>query len=240
MNKIFTTLSFLFFSSTLLVNAQDNHALNAIQVVKKSIEAMGGETTLRSVKTLYSNMGTEMEGRPVNWIVKEMLPNKGSFQIVYQGRTVFQTWFNGKEGYETNNGVAEKSDPKSFEDKNYKQNIFNELDYINPELWTLELMEDGKVDKADCYKVKGTLKNGLVEILYFDKSSYLMLRSDKLANANKDSFKTVLYLKYKKYGPLTYFSEQLIGEEGNFMTIKLEELLVNEKVVESDFSPKDK
>lgn len=84
------------------------------------------------------------------------------------------------------------------------------------------------------------MKNGLVEIFYFDKNTYLMLRSDKLENANKDSFKTVLYLKYKKYGPLTYFSEQRIGEEGNFTTVKLEEMLVNEKVAENDFIPKDK
>jgi len=240
MKKIFITLSFLLFISSVLVDAQDKQALNAIQIVKKSIDAMGGETYLRSVKTLYSNMKTEMEGRQVNWIVKEMLPNKGSFTVVYQGRTVFKTWFDGKDGYETNRGVVEKADPKSFDDKAYKQNIFNELDYLNPELWTPELLEDAKVGKADCYKVKGTLKNGLVEIFYFDKSTYLMLRSDKLENANKDSFKTTLYLKFKKYGPLAYCSEQRIGEEGNFKTIKLEELLVNEEVGEGDFSPKAK
>ncbi|MNY72872.1 hypothetical protein D3C86_2115230 [compost metagenome] len=67
-----------------------------------------------------------------------------------------------------------------------------------------------------------------------------MLRSDKLENANKDSFKTVLYLKFKKYGPLTYCSEQRIGEEGDFKTIKLEEMLVNEKVEEGNFRPKAK
>lgn len=238
MKQIFIILFPLLFSSSLLVNAQEKPALNSIQIVQKSIEAMGGEANLRSVKTLYSNMRTEMEGRQVNWIVKEMLPNKGSFQIIYQGRTVLQTWFDGKEGYETNRGVVEPSDPKSFEDKHYKQNIFNELDYLNPELWTLELVADAKVGKADCYKVKGTLKNGLVEMFYFDKSTYLMLRSDKLENANKGSFKTVLYLKFKKYGPFTYCSEQRIGEEGDFQTVKLEELLINQKVEETDFSPK--
>src|SRR4051794_29968012 len=110
MKKIFITLSFLLFTGSVLVNAQDKQTLNAIQIVKKSIDAMGGETYLRSVKTLHSDMRTEMEGRQVNWIVKEMIPNKGSFTVVYQGRTVFQTWFDGKDGYETIRGVVEKAD----------------------------------------------------------------------------------------------------------------------------------
>lgn len=239
MKRISITLAFLLILSSTLVSAQAT-APDAIQIVKKSIEAMGGEAVLKNVKTLYSNMSTEMEGRKVNWIVREMLPNKGSFQVVYQGRTVYQTWFDGNDGYETNGGIVEKSDPKSFEDKAYKQNIFNELDYLNPELWTLERLEDDKVGNAECYKVKGVLKNGLVEIFYFDKSTYLMLRSDKLENANKDSFTTVLYMKFKKYGPLTYCSEERLGDEGNFKTVILEELIINKKVTTGDFVPLQK
>ncbi|MDR6784604.1 hypothetical protein ABIE26_003250 [Pedobacter africanus] len=238
MKKIFFALSFYLVSCHVLVKAQDNQVLTAVDIVKKSIDATGGEAYLRSIKTLYSNIKTEMEGRQVNWIVKEMVPNKGSFMVKYEGRTVFQNWFDGKDGYETNRGAVQKADPKEFADKAYKQNIFNELDYINPQLWTLERLEDGTVGKADCYKVKGTLKNGLVEIFYFDKLSNLMLRSDKLEKANQNSFKTTLYLNYKKYGKLVYYSELKMGEEGNFKTLVLEELLVNEKVEEGDFSPK--
>lgn len=75
-------------------NAQKLSDNAAIEIVNKSIDAMGGQKLLKSIKTLYTDSETEMQGRKVNWIVKEMLPNKGSFQIIYQGRTVYQNWFN--------------------------------------------------------------------------------------------------------------------------------------------------
>jgi hypothetical protein len=72
-----------------------------------------------------------MEARQVHWITKEMPPNKGAFQIVYNGRIVFQNWYDGNTGYEIVNGEKRKADPEEFKDKKYKKNIFNELDFID-------------------------------------------------------------------------------------------------------------
>lgn len=236
----YASLLFLFIIWGPLLKAQNSSKLNAIDIVKKSIDAVGGETYLRSIKTLYTNTKTIMEGREVNWIVKEMLPNKGSFQIVYKGRVVFQSWFDGKEGYETVNGEVKKADPADFADKVYKQNIFNALDYINPTLWTLELVGEEKVGDANCYKIKGTLKNGKVELFYFDKTSYLALKNDVIENNNKSSFSTVIYSNFKKFGNLIYSTEEKLSEGNDIKTTKLEELLINEKITESDFRPEKK
>lgn len=93
-----TTLLTLTLLLTLsLTKTQAQTELTAQQIIEKNIEAMGGKPYLLSVKTLYSDMATEMEGRKVNWITKEMLPNKGSFLIIYQGRTVFQNFYDGEK-----------------------------------------------------------------------------------------------------------------------------------------------
>jgi hypothetical protein len=104
-----------------IINAQNKSDNFAMEVINNSINAMGGKNLLQSIKTLYTDSETEMEGRKVNWIVKEMLPNKGSFQVVYQGRTVYQNWFNGKVGHELINGEKKIADQEEFKDKEFKK-----------------------------------------------------------------------------------------------------------------------
>ncbi|WP_406827086.1 hypothetical protein [Pedobacter sp. KACC 23697] len=228
-------LLFTLVSSALL--AQETAKPDPVSIVKNCIEARGGETFLRGITTLYSNMKTEMEGREVNYITKEMLPNKGSFKIVYKGRTVFQNWFDGKTAFETVDGEVKKADLAEFKDKFDRTNIFNELDWIMPELWTLEFAGEEKVGEKDCYKIRAKRKSGLVELLYFDKESKLLMRDDKIEDINKNSFATTLYVGYKKYSGLTFASEMKIGDKDSLQTLTVVELKINSDVSEADFRP---
>jgi hypothetical protein len=219
-----------------ILNAQKNNILDAVEIVNKSIDAMGGKENLESIKTLYTDSRTEMEGRQVNWIVKEMLPNKGTFQVVYNNRTVYQNMYDGKNGYEISNGEKKKADDEEFKDKKYKKNIFNELDYIDSNLWKLELIGEEKVDSKLCYKIKATLVNGLVKMLYYDKKTYFLVKTEKIINAEKNTFSTVLYSNYKKFNEITYFTEMKFGNNGQYQTATIVKLLVNEMVTDKDFN----
>jgi hypothetical protein len=167
---------FVFAFCSIKLQAQETAKPDPTAIVKSCIEARGGESFLRSIKTLYSDIKTQMEGREVNYITKEMLPNKGTFKIVYKERAVFQSWFDGKKAFETVNDEVKKADLAEFKDKFDRKNIFNELDWITPELWTLEFLGEEKVGLKDCYKIKAIRKSGLVELLYFDKESKLLLK----------------------------------------------------------------
>ena len=207
----------------------------ANDVLENAITALGGKDHLLSIKTLYTEISTEMDGRQVHWITKEMLPNKGSFQIVYNDRIVFQNWYDGKTGYEIVNGEKRKADPKEFKDKKYKRNIFNELDFIDPTLWTLELLEEEKVNNENCYKLRATSRNGEERNLYFSKSSFHMLREDKISNSEKDSFSSVYFSDYQKFGGLTFYTMLKFGDGENSQVGKIVTLLINEKINEKDF-----
>lgn len=228
-------LPFIIFLVLWMPVSGQNQKVNANDVLNKAITALGGKEFLLSIKTMYSVISTEMEGRPVQWVTKEMLPNKGAFQIIYNGRVVFQNWYDGQTGYEFVNGEKKQADPAEFKDKIYKKNIFNELDYINPALWTLAMMGDEKVNDEDCYKIKATLKNGEVRHLYFSKTTYYTLREDKVSNAAKDSFNTTLFSNYKKFGNLTFYSVLKFGEGENAQVGKIESIWVNEKISDNDF-----
>jgi hypothetical protein len=236
MNTIKTVIVFFFSIMFNCVSGQNLiEVKNANDVVENAISALGGKEYLLSIKTLYTDISTEMEGRQVNWVTKEMLPNKGSFQIVYDGRIVFRNWYDGNTGYEIVNGEKAKANPEEFKDKKYKKNIFNELDYLDTSLWKLELVEEEKVNDEDCYKVKASLVNGEVRNLYFSKRTFYMLREDKV-NAEKGSFTSTSFSDYKKFGGLTYYSVMKFGNGEKIQIGKIVNILLNEKIDESDFN----
>jgi hypothetical protein len=209
--------------------------LDAYQILNRSIEAAGGKAYLQSIKTLYTDFATEMEGRPVNWVVKEMLPNKGAFQIVYNTRTVYQNRFNGTIGYEIVGGEKKPLEPAAFKDKAYKKNIFNELDYIDTSLYKLKLVGEENVGKEKSYKVKVMCVDGTIRYLYFNQSSFFLVKEEKVSSTSPDVLDIVLFSEFKKFGQLTFYTVMKMGSGGAYQTLKLEKLLVNESVKEQDF-----
>lgn len=75
---LFFSLQFVF---RLSFAQQQNETITAEKIINKAVAAMGGKEYLQTIKTLYTDISTEMDGRPVHWITKEMLPNKGAFRL---------------------------------------------------------------------------------------------------------------------------------------------------------------
>lgn len=135
LSKFYFVLLFAFISSSIYAQKQDE---KAVAIINKELEAIGGKEFIKSINTLYTNSVTQMEGRTANWVVKEMKPNIGSFEIVYGQRVVFKSWYDGKLGYNLSNGEKTLADQENFKDKLFKKNIFNELDYLDSTLYKLE------------------------------------------------------------------------------------------------------
>ena len=237
--KIFKICTLLF-CFTLLTNFSFAQAPNEIKtaqdVIERSITAMGGKEYLSNIKTLYSEMSTEMDGRKVLWITKEMAPNKGAFQIVYNDRIVFENWYDGETGYEIVRGEKKKSDPEEFKSKKYRKHIFNDLDFIDPSLWTLELLGEEKVNKENCYKIRATSAGGEIKHLFFSKTSSLMIREDSISNTEKDRFTTVQFSDFKKFGDLLYYGTIKFGEGKEVKIGKVVTVKANEGVTDKDFN----
>lgn len=232
--KIKTTFYTLLLSSTTLF-AQNSLANKSFQIIEKSIEVQGGRKLLENIKTLYTNSETVMDGRNVNWVTKEMAPNLGSFEIVYQGRTVFKSFYDGKTGYDVINGEKKLADQEEFKDKNLRKHIMNSLDYIDSSLYTLEYIGEEKTNNLNCDKIKATLSNGKVTYLYYDKISGLLAKSEVVKNPEKNSFSIILYDEYKKFGDLVYETKQTFVSEEGSQIAKVIDLYYNKKINEKDF-----
>lgn len=235
MKKITVTLTILLLLTSPIFS-QSSKTITAETIINNSIQAIGGKEYLKSIKTLYTDLKTEMEGREVNWITKEMLSNKGAFQIIYKNRVVYQNWFDGVKGYEIVNGEKKEADQNEFKDKKFKNNIFNELDYLDAKLWSIDFIGEEKVGEIMCYKIKAELTNGLIKYIYFDIKTFYTIKIEKVLNLEKDSFSVTLFSKFKTFGKLIYPTELSFGDGTEFQKAKIESLLINENISESDFN----
>ncbi len=210
-------------------------SLLAYAVMDKAIEARGGREFLQTIKTISTVTKTISNGIELNWMVKEMLPNKGSFQIAQNNRLIYQSWYNGKAGFEIVNGKKKKQVDQENKDRPYKKNIFNELDYINPSLWKLEMEPEELVLNDQCYKIRARLINGTTKFLYYNKKSFLLVKEENLSLPPEEVFANFIYLTYKKKGKLVYPHQIKYGESGKLKDAEVVEILINEGVEERDF-----
>lgn len=222
----------LFYSLSTL--AQDT--LSARQILEKNIEAQGGRATLQSIQTVYTEFTTRIQGHDCHIVIKEMLPNKGTFEIVYQGRTVYKSVFDGKQGFDIQNGKKVPEPADDNKDKFYKKNIFNELDYLDTSLYSIQLLPETKVGEEPAYAVKATIKNGAEHVLYYSKKTFLELKSERTKLAENDRSDATITDQWSKYQNIMYPSQQrmFVGTDHE-QTLTLLNIYFNEKVSDTDF-----
>ncbi len=196
---------------------------------------MGGEPYLRSINTLYTEMSTKMDGDKVTWVTKEMLPNKGAFQIIYNGSVVYQDWFNGKGGFETNRGEIIETSKEQLADKFPRKNIFNEIDYLDSTIYKIERLADEAIKKIDCYKIKAQFITGRTKILYVEKKSFNIIRED-VTKSNSSDISTIYFSDFKKFGNLLFYSKMTLGDNSDAQVATITKLVVNDLISESDFT----
>ena len=104
-----------------------------------------------------------------------------------------------------------------------------------PKLYKLEYIGEEKANNKNCEKIKATLINGKVTYLYYDKKTNFLVKTDVVKDPEKNSFSTILYDGYKKFGDLTVNAKSIfVSEKGN-QESKVVELYYNKKISEKDF-----
>ena len=214
---------------------QNNDSLSALAVMDKAIAAKGGRESLLSVKTISSITKTTNDGIAINWIAKEMAPNKASFQIAQNNRLLYQSWYDGSKGFQIMNGVKKKQFPEENKDKPYKRHLFEELDYINSSLWTLELLGEENVLNDLCYKIKATLINGSVRLLYYNKKSFLLIREERILPPHDYVYSLFIYLTYQQKSGILVPHQFKYGEAGKLRDAVVTDVSINNGVEEKDF-----
>ena len=227
---------FVLFFRVFVINTAYSQQLTAQQIIEKSIKAQGGRAILENVRTLRTEYKAQLEGRNVTYVIKEMAPNKGSFEIVYEDRVVYKEFFNGTAGFRYERGRKVPADSAEFKDKLFRKNIFNDLDYLDTGLNSIELIGEATVNKEQAYKIKVILRNGAEDILYYSKESFLPVKKEKIKLQEPGRSNATLFEKYKRFENILMAAQLILYAGTPEETIlKVSKVYINEKVSFADF-----
>ena len=192
MKNLLTTITFTLITSV-IVNAQSDQ--KSLEIINKSIDAIGGKKKLENVKTLYTEM--QINNDPVFYITKEKAPNKGSLEVKVNGNSVFGYRFDGEKGFEKQNGQIKQMPDEEITDKKNRKYIFNELAYIDPTIWTFNYVGEVDLNNSKAHKLKGENKNGTIEYIYFDSNNFRKVKSENIVMNDENNLSTFEYLDYR-------------------------------------------
>lgn len=171
----------LVFAAAAVVFSLPATAQTADEVIAKHFAAVGGVDKLKAVKSIRitgrAEVGPGLEA-PVTMEVKR--PAMSRLELTIQGMTMVQA-YDGTMGWQVV-PFQGKKDPEPLSADDLKD-VQEQADSIDGPLMDykakgnqVELLGKEKIEGADSYKLKVTVKNGNVHTLFIDSDSYLEIK----------------------------------------------------------------
>lgn len=157
-------------------------AQTADEIVAKNLEAKGGAAKLKAVQSVRMT-GTMLVGPGVSVpIVLELKrPKSMRMDLTIQGMTMTQA-YDGSAGWMLN-PMSGRTDPEPLPSDALKL-VDEQADMDGPFIdykekgSTIELVGKAKVEGADCFKLKLTLKSGDTRVYYIDAEKFLEVKQE--------------------------------------------------------------
>jgi len=152
------------------------------EVLAKNLKAKGGVEKIKAVSTVRTT-GTMTigPGIEVPFVMEQKRPNSMRMEIAFQGMTIIQA-YDGKTGWMLNPLQGRKEPEPMPEDALRQVDLQADMDGplvdYKSKGSTLELVGKDKVEGADAYKLKLTLKSGDTLFIYLDADQFLEVRMD--------------------------------------------------------------
>ena len=196
------------------------------EIIAKNIAAKGGMDKLKAVKTVrMTGRMTIGPGIEAPVVMELQRPNTMRMDITLQGMTLSQG-FDGTKAWTLNPmGGSKIPQEMSAEEKSMVEeqaDIDGPLVDYKAKGHTAELLGKEKVEGADAYKVKLTLKNGVIRTFYIDAEHFLELKEEskrKIRDTEVDG--ETIYGDYKEVGGMMFPHSIDGGQKGNPQRQKL-------------------
>ncbi|ANE51097.1 insulinase family protein [Flavisolibacter tropicus] len=213
--------------------------VTAQTVVNQYLNAIGGEATIKNVRSLLMEGTLAVQGQQLNVVRKEQAPNKESIEMSMNGMTVMKEVFNGQEGYASQMGQKEAYKADKVEEKKIKKGIIEQAFYTSSD-YKLELAGMEKVEGADAYKLVITPAKGSPSTEWYDAKSGLLLKKESSEEAQGQTItQTITYKDYKKAADLLLPFAMVMSVQtpmgAQELTLQFKTIKVNEGVKEEDF-----
>ncbi len=209
------------------VNKEIPAGVTAETVIKKHIDAIGGETALKNVKTIAVFSNGEIQGTALEMSIKSS-SNKLAVEMKAMGMTMMKQVVNDKEAYMVQQGQRKDFSGDDLKQMQEETGTFKELKLLTNKDVTLSGIET--INGKDAYAIK----NGKTTYYYDVESGLKVAESKELEQAGQKMTQTTYYEDYKdvKGIKFPYITKMNVGVELEFIT---SEVKINEGVTDADF-----
>jgi zinc protease len=151
--------------------------ITAQSVIDDYIDAIGGATKLKSVKSMYTMMKGSMMGQEISVESFQTEIGKYAMKMNMMGMVAQEGRYDGVKGMQATMGKKKVITEGKELDQLKKQSVmFEQLMYNNGK-YKLELKEIENINGANCYKIMVTDPSGDVSTEYYDVKTGLLVRN---------------------------------------------------------------
>jgi outer membrane lipoprotein-sorting protein len=224
-------------------NAAAPAQLTAAQIVEKNIAARGGLAAWHNVQTL--TMKGQMDagkGVKLPYLFELKRPGKQRLEIQFNGQTAIQV-YDGSNGWKLRPFLNRKQVEIFTPEEMKQQSMESELDgpLVDYAAKGTRVEADGidKVEGKDAYKLKLTLKNGIVRHLWVDAQSFLEVKID--GTRRMDGKPRPIETYYRDYRnvqglQIPFLYETAVQNVKGTEKIEIEKVEVNPALADSQFA----
>lgn len=226
----------LFVTAFVCVMSLGAIAQNLEEIVKKHIEAIGGEANWRKVKSMRSEATMKANGAEIKFTMTQIDKKAMRQDISAMGMNGY-SFMTNTEGWSFMpfQGQAKPEAMTADDIKNGQDDLYILDEFITyKELGKkLELIGKDDVDGTECFKLKMTDKNNQETTYYIDPSNYYVIKQTTKVKADgKEMENSSTYGNYKKLDEGIVLAMSIGGGWGDMEIVKVE---VNPKIDESIF-----
>jgi hypothetical protein len=231
----------IFFLATACLSFSFSFAQTADEIITKHVAAIGGADNWKKVSSVVVSGSMSMQGTEIA-LTRTVLHNLGfKNEISVMGMTGYQIltptegWnfmpFNGQTAPES----MTADDVKEGQNELDAQGAV--VDYISKG-HTAEYLGKEEVDGTECHKVKFTYKTGKNETMFFDPSSFYLIKSVAVQKANDQEVEiTTTYSNYEKLPEGVVVAKSITLPMGPGADFNISKIEINKAIDPADFKP---
>jgi len=222
------------------VKAGQTANVNAKEVIKNYIDAIGGVDELNKVKSLHTTSTLAVQGASLSVEEKKMAPNKDVMVMSMGGQQYMKSVFDGDKGYQMQGGAKKDLDASEIAEKKAFSSLTEQLDYLNNPAFKLTVKGVQKVNGSDAYQIAVTSPAGKTSMEYYDVKSKLLVKNESSTTTDGNTVMQILELSdYRKVGNILFPYKQALtisaGGQNQNLLMTVTDVKINSGVSEADF-----
>ena len=174
-------------------------------VFKAYIDAIGGLTEIKNLKSYAATFTMAMQGMSLAVDQKKLAPNKEVMSIKMGDNVMMKALFDGDKGFQQQGPGKKDMTAEEIAQKKVFTSLIEQVDYLQNPAFKISLKGVQKLNGNDTYQVDITDPIGKITTEYYDIKSKLLVKTESTTQEGTVSITTTVeYSDYRKVGNLMF------------------------------------